>query len=60
MLSLQVPKMSCGGCAASIEKAVKSFSVGGWGSQFCTEVAWLRAGNRKFGGVWRTRQDSNL
>ncbi len=24
MLSLKVPKMSCGGCAASIEKAVKS------------------------------------
>ena len=24
MLSLNVPKMSCGGCAASIERAVKS------------------------------------
>lgn len=24
MLSLNVPKMSCGGCAASVEKAVKS------------------------------------
>lgn len=24
MLSLKVPKMSCGGCAASVEKAVKS------------------------------------
>lgn len=24
MLSLKVPKMTCGGCAASVEKAVKS------------------------------------
>lgn len=24
MLSLNVPKMSCGGCAANVEKAVKS------------------------------------
>lgn len=24
MISLKVPKMSCGGCAANVEKAVKS------------------------------------